>query len=822
MLRVRPLGLGMLLIGVAAWCGMGERYGLIAADYVAPRTVTKADRTALEGTALLTAEGDLASQMIDGIDRFLLKKIEESTAKRDRHWKRDFSSREAYEISVAPNRQRLARMFGIRDARVQNPTLIQQAAIGETSLVGRGTGAEIHAVRWPVLEDPDPHRADAVVFGEGLLLLPTGDRAIVADVVAIPDADQTPEQLAGLADGIPAESQFARRLAENGCRVVIPTLVSRTEHARMGGGTLSERERLHRSAFELGRHIAGYEVQKVLAIVDAMSAASAKNGAEVGPGNASSPVARRIGIAGYGEGGLLALLAAAVDPRIDATLVSGYVDDRNGVWRQPLERSAMGLLDEFGDAEIISLVAPRAIWVTAGPGPKREFKSSAGAPAELKPADDQVLFAEYRRARALVRGFPEEIRWPGHVAGRVFTDPARQEAAPAGRTPPWISEITLGGFLNELSAGAQWTSDGKRPTTVRKIADPTDRLARQIAELDRFNQALLAESPYLRAEFMRKLDFSSLPAYEKSCAWYREYFAAQVIGRFDDPLLPPKPKSRKAYETDAWTAYEVTLDVFPDVFAYGLLLLPKDLKPGERRPVVVCQHGLEGRPQDTIGPQGSEAYSAFAGRLAERGFITFAPQNIYIFRDRFRSLQRKAYPLGKTLFSIMVPQHRQITDWLKSLPFVDRTRIGFYGLSYGGKSAMRIPPLVENYCLSICSADFNEWVWKNASSRSPYSYADKGEYEIFEWDLGSSFNYAEMAALIAPRPFMVERGHFDGVAPDDTVAYEFAKVRHLYRAKLKLPEDRCQIEWFVGPHTINGQGTFEFLHRHLNWPTPKK
>ncbi len=43
----------------------------------------------------------------------------------------------------------------------------------------------------------------------------------------------------------------------------------------------------------------------------------------------------------------------------------------------------------------------------------------------------------------------------------------------------------------------------------------------------------------------------------------------------------------------------------------------------------------------------------------------------------------------------MVPQHQQITDWLKSLPFVDGERIAFYGLSYGGKSAMRIPPLVK-------------------------------------------------------------------------------------------------------------------------------
>jgi hypothetical protein len=66
---------------------------------------------------------------------------------------------------------------------------------------------------------------------------------------------------------------------------------------------------------------------------------------------------------------------------------------------------------------------------------------------------------------------------------------------------------------------------------------------------------------------------------------------------------------------------------------------------------------------------------------------------------------------------------------------------------------------------------------------------------------------------------MVERGHFDGVAEDEAVAYEFAKVRHHYQAKLGLT-DRCEIEWFVGPHMINGVGTFAFLHKHLDWPEP--
>ncbi len=358
------------------------------------------------------------------------------------------------------------------------------------------------------------------------------------------------------------------------------------------------------------------------------------------------------------------------------------------------------------------------------------------------------------------------------------------------------------------------------PLEVLNTNSASGRQQRQLAELDHHNQWLLAESPFVRKEYMKGLDTSSVEAYEKGVEAYRDTFRNEIIGKFDHDLLPFNAQSRKSWETDKWTGYEVMLDVFPDVFAYGVLLVPKDLKEGEKRPVVVCQHGLEGRPTDVfLGDHG--AYHDFAAKLCERGFITFAPQNIYIFQDRFRTLQRKANAVGKTLFSVMVPQHQQIVNWLKSQPNVDPDRIAFYGLSYGGKSAMRIPALVTDYCLSICSADFNEWVLKNASTRHNFSYVWTGEYEIFEFDLGSTFNYAEMAALICPRPFMVERGHFDGVGEDEWVAYEFAKIRHLYSAKLGIG-DRAEIEWFVGPHTINGKGTFDFLHKHLNWPKPEK
>lgn len=735
-----------------------------------------ADRS-LPGTQPLTLEGDIASQLVAGVDRFLLQQIEASIAGRARHWHRDFSSAAAYEKSLEPNRQRLGHILGVRDPRIKfdGPELVSTTA--RPALVGRGEGFDIFAVRWPVFGD---------VTGEGLLLVPTG-RKPVADVVAISDCGHTPEQLVGLVPGIAAESQFARRLVESGCRVVVPLLINRDEHL----DKLSNREWLYRSAFELGRGLVGYEAQKVLACVDWFER--------------ESRGAARIGVIGWGEGGLVALYAGALDPRIDAVCVSGYFDSRNDIWQEPIDRNVFGLLDVFGDAELASLIAPRALVVEAARGPEAPIPGGRGAPARVVTPELARVQREVERARQLIAGLQPAPTIELVTSGADGRGPQGTRAA-------------LGRFLASLAPEAALVESSTAVEALNPPPDAAARHARQVHELDRHNQQLLAASQYVRkAKFWDKLNFDSLEAYAESIEPFRQQFANEVIGRFDRQPLPPNARTRCVEETEHWTRYEVVLDVFPDVIAYGLLTLPKGIRAGERRPVVVCQHGLEGRPQDTIGPQAHDYYKAFNTELAERGFITFSPQNLYIFEDRFRTLQRKANPLKKTLFSLIVPQHQQIVDWLQTLPQVDPQRVAFYGLSYGGKTAMRVPPLVADYCLSICSADFNEWVDKNASTSNPHSYAQFGEYEIFEFDLGSTFNYAEMAALIAPRPFMVERGHFDGVAADETVAWEYAKVRFLYAARLKIPE-RTEIEWFVGPHSIHGVGTYAFLARHLNWP----
>ncbi|MBI1311854.1 hypothetical protein GC176_11225 [bacterium] len=779
-------------------------------------TVSAASRAndPLPGTKVLTETRPLDEVMVDGIDRFCLREIKAARDNREQHWTRDFSSVEAYQKSIAPNRERFREYIGAVDPRVTatSPGTFSFElldSIERSAEVARSNDITVFAVRWQVLDG---------VTAEGLLLRP---HKVSAAVVALPDADWTPEEFTGLAGTLPASSRLPWRLAAEGCLVIVPTLISRSDEYSgspyVAYTNQTHREFVYRQAFEMGRHVIGYEVQKTLAAVDLLEQIGERSRSEL-----------NIGVAGIGEGGLLALYSAALDPRIDTALVAGYFSTREGVWEEPIYRNVWGLLTEFGDAELAGMIAPRSLTIEAcavpestGPPDVRQGRRGGAAPGRIETATLGSVRAEFDRAAEAYRKLNAES---------LLTLVASGE----GNGPAGTNEA-LTTFLSELGIEATFQADKDTleaivPGVNEAVPAPTNdaaaRQKRQIEELQRHVQNLLRLSPKVRDEKWAAADRSAVDKWVETAKPLRDWVYDEMIGRLPESTMPLNPRSRKIIDTDEMTGYEVVLDVYRDVIAAGILLLPKDLKSGEKRPVVVCQHGLEGVPMDTITEdQSSRAwgpYKGFSSTLCRRGFIVYAPQNPYRGHDRFRTLQRKSNVLKRSLFSYIIPQHGRTLEWLASLPNVDADRIAFYGLSYGGKTAVRVPPMLVpsddrvGYCLSICSADFNEWVKKNTSNEDRYSYVFTGEYEIFEWNMGHVANYAELSNLMTPRPFMVERGHDDGVAPDEWVAWEFAKIRRHYD-KLGIGE-RTEIEFFNGPHTINGQGTFDFLHRHLNWP----
>ncbi len=766
-------------------------------------------RTVLGRSRALDLKDPLDVVMVRGISQFAERELEIARKERAQQWARDYSSPESYVASVAKQREMLRTIIGAVDERVDVRLSIQQ----EDVTANESPRPVAVPVTWTVMEG---------VTAEGLLVLPRGEPRAAA--IMLPDCAWQPRQLVESAESGEAVHPLAAQLASQRCLVLVPSLISR-DHQFSGNPdirmtNLSHREFVYRMAFEMGRHIIGYEVQKVLAAVDYLD-----------DQYATLPVA----VCGAGEGGLLAMYAAAIDQRIDTCLVSGYFQEREKLWQEPIDRNLWSLLKTFGDADIASLIAPRQLIIEACHVPEveiptqdRQAAPQAAAPGRITTASLDAVRREFDHA---AQHF-DKLDIPDHlrlVISQQGTGPAFSREA----TDVLLSAVDLPGL----------DSDTIADVTLSITPDAVAREQRQMDEIIRFTQRLMHRSDKVRAKRWASTDRGSVEVWTELATTLREMVHEQMIGKLPRPTAPLNPRTRKIFQTSTHVGYEVVLDVYPDtlnpqpstfddqpgVIAGGILLLPNDLKEGEQRPVVVFQHGLEGTPMDTItSDESSRAWQAYKGvstQLVQRGFIVYAPQNPYRGEDDFRVIQRKSNPLGRSLFSYIIEQHRQTLRWLATLPWVDAGRIAFYGLSYGGKTAVRVPPLLPpghlessdpGYCLSICSADFNEWIRKNVSHEDRYSYVFTREYEMYEWNMGHVAGYAELATLMAPRPFMVERGHDDGVAPDEWVAWEFAKVRRHYD-HLGIG-DRTEIEFFNGPHTIHGDGTFAFLHRHLNWP----
>jgi dienelactone hydrolase len=770
----------------------------------------------------LVVEGDLSIKIIEGAHQFIEEEIAQSVERRQRWWNRDFTSRESYERSVDPNRKRFMKIIGVVDKteplqqfatgiRDQHPGIIMEryALDADALVVGETSRFIIYQVRWPVLNK---------IYGEGLLLEPKTKP--VGNIIAIPDADQTPEQLVGLSPGIPLESQFARRLAENGFKVLVPMIISRQFLFTGMMHQQTHREWLYRQAYHMGKHVIGFEVQKILSAVDWFEK--------------SSPAKTKVGVAGYHEGGLLAFYAAAVDRRIEATLVSGYFNARESTWNEPLYRNVWGLLSEFGDAEIASLIAPRSIVIEHSTIPElieqvikpgeAERKIGAwpftGYKGTLRTPDYKTLEAEFIRIGKII---PKNDFQQRHVI-----------SGPNKKATNFGSDEALQKFCQLLGLAAPLVKVNEMPEDRRSAFKSEERQVRQVQEIEHHVQGLLRDSDQARNQFFL---YRVMPEFEKR-SWstkpvhpsypparfideskkYQKIFREEILGQFSQPMLSPQPRSRKLYDNARWTGYEVVLDVFRNLSAAGVLLIPKDIRPGERRPVVVCQHGRDDIPQKLVEGNNS-AYNDVASKLADKGFIVYAPYNPYRGEDLYRWLDRKANTVKATLFSFILAQHDQTLRWLGGLPFVDNQRIAFYGLSYGGETAMRIPAALDGYCLSICAGDFGDWTRKVVDTHFKGSFMNTLEWEMPYFDMGSTFSYAEMAYLIFPRPFMVERGHDDLVQPTEWVAYEYGKVKYFYD-QFGLA-DKTAIEFFNGGHSMRGEGTFDFLHKHLNWPQNK-
>jgi dienelactone hydrolase len=694
----------------------------------------------------------------DQIVQYFLKQIAATPSKRDQLWQPNFSSRSAYEASVSGHRLHLRKMLGLIEVTPQK---------ADVKVLRESGGLRIERVN--IALDGD-FSMSALVF------LPEVSNRKAA-VVAIPDADQSPEEFVGIAEGM-TTAGWLRELLGRGVAVAIPqTVERRADHplcAKAGGH--DRRLMLWRLGFIVGRTLVGMEVQQVVALADYLAAQPEIDG-------------NKIDVWGEGQGGMTALYAAATDERLAGVTVQDYFEQREQSWKEPIDRVLYGQLNEFGDAEVAALIAPRPLTIVTRSGGPVAFESAR---------------AELERARRFYQGLGTQNQLT-----------AIEPASGAEQTSAMAAASMLGG-----GQGANLPTIALRVTREQILAARNEHFE----ALVRYARRMCDESDAVRTSYWK---LASTPPQERQgkIARMRKELS-DLMGVIPGQDIPLHPRTRLIGETDKFLAYEVVLDTVPGVTAYGHLLVPRSVAGnlGKKLPVVICQHGFGSAPKYVSGvgtnlePE-THTEHLFGERLAERGYVVFAP---YLTvpedptanrSDLINPIVREAASIGMMRTSIELAKLHRIVDFLQSLPFVNGQRIGYYGLSYGGYSAIWMPPLEPRLRFTIISGHFDDWK-PQLIAEGPHHYWALPDEDFYNWNVLNRFTHPELIAAMWPRPACVEWGLYDSITPPEWHKRVWEDMTEKYIDPWEMT-GKVVDEDFIGPHTIHGIGTFLFIDRWL-------
>jgi hypothetical protein len=165
-------------------------------------------------------------------------------------------------------------------------------------------------------------------------------------------------------------------------------------------------------------------------------------------------------------------------------------------------------------------------------------------------------------------------------------------------------------------------------------------------------------------------------------------------------------------------------------------------------------------------------------------------------------------PLAKT---------RAVLDFLETQSYVDAGRIGYYGLSYGGYSAIHMTPLLPRLKVSVVSGNFNDWRSKLTNDQLRTSYLLHPSEDMYTWNILNRFTHPELM-LMMDCPCAIEFGRRDGITTPEWTAYAWKQVE-VFRDHLDWG-DRLFLAEFDGGHEVHGGKAFDFVDKHL-WPGRK-
>jgi dipeptidyl-peptidase-4 len=253
----------------------------------------------------------------------------------------------------------------------------------------------------------------------------------------------------------------------------------------------------------------------------------------------------------------------------------------------------------------------------------------------------------------------------------------------------------------------------------------------------------------------------------------------------------------KDYKMPAMSIFTIKAKDSTDL--YCRLIKPTDFDPAKKYPVIVYVYG--GPHDQMITDSWLGGTGMFLHYLATKGYVVFTLDN-HGSANRGLAFEQATF---RNLGAIELEDQMLGVDYLKKLPFVDTSRIGVHGWSYGGFMTVSLM-LKQSNTFKVAVAGGPVIDWKFYEVMYGERYMDTPDENPLGYDNANLLNYAKNLK----GKLLIIHG-----TADPTVVWQnsLSFVR-------KCIDEGVQLDYFVYPeqeHNMTGKDRVHLNHKIENY-----
>jgi len=259
---------------------------------------------------------------------------------------------------------------------------------------------------------------------------------------------------------------------------------------------------------------------------------------------------------------------------------------------------------------------------------------------------------------------------------------------------------------------------------------------------------------------------------------------------------------------------KISFAVEKDDRVTAYLLIPRERQA--KSPAVLCLHQTTKLGKGEPSGVGGNKNLAYALELAERGYVTLAP-DYPNFGDYTLDVYKQGYD-SATMKGIW--NHMRAVDLLQSLPEVDSDRIGCIGHSLGGHNSLFVTAFDPRIKVVVTSCGFNSFAKYRKGKLADWSHKGYMPRIASEYKNDAAkmpFDFTEILGAIAPRAVFVNAPQHDNDFEVEGVPDCIKAARPVYRL-FEASESQLDVVYPNAKHEFPPDvrlRAYAFIDRHL-------